>query len=106
MMDAMKRLTQAPNIAVASLWADWLTRAGVQACVQRYFASGISGEIPPDQSLPEVWIEHPEQWDRACELLEALRHPRELHWTCSSCGEDIDGPFEQCWRCGANMPRS
>ena len=26
------------------------------------------------------------------------------HWTCR-CGEMVEGGFEQCWNCGAFMPR-
>ncbi|MGC4077586.1 MAG: hypothetical protein QM702_11280, partial [Rubrivivax sp.] len=50
----MKRLIQAPNLVLATLWADQLGAAGVASSVQRAYASGIAGEIPPDQSLPEV----------------------------------------------------
>ena len=32
----MKRLTQAPNIALATLWADMLSQAGIESSVQRY----------------------------------------------------------------------
>ena len=54
MQPRMKRLLQAPNLALATLWADMLSDAGVPATVQRAYASGIAGEIPMDQSLPEV----------------------------------------------------
>ena len=55
-MHAMRRLTHAPNIALATLWADMLSQAGIESSVQRYFASSIAGDIPPDQALPEVWV--------------------------------------------------
>ncbi len=100
----MRRLVSAPNIALATLWADMLRSAGVEASVQRYFASSIAGEIPPDQTLPEVWIADDAQFARAGRLLEELRHPPHRHWLCPGCGERIDGPFEQCWNCGAAMP--
>jgi hypothetical protein len=48
----LRRLTTAPNIAIATLWADMLTSGGIRSTVQRYFASSIAGEIPPDQALP------------------------------------------------------
>lgn len=105
MLPEMKRLIQAPNIALATLWADLLTQAGVQASVQRYYASGIAGEIPPDQALPEVWVLDDAQHERATALLRELRHPVWRQWLCRGCGERIDGPFEQCWNCGAPMPR-
>ena len=52
----MKRLAQAPNLAIATLWADILNGAGLGVTVQRAFAGSIAGEIPPDQALPELWL--------------------------------------------------
>ena len=100
----MKRITQAPNLALATLWADMLGQAGVECSVQRYFTSSIVGEIPPDQALPEVWVHDDASFERARALLHELRHPRWQHWVCRSCHERVDGPFESCWNCGAAMP--
>jgi hypothetical protein len=100
----MRRLVQAPNSAVATLWADLLGQAGIDASVQRYFASGIAGEIPPDQALPEVWVHDDAAFERARDLLADLRHPAWRHWVCRGCGELVDGPFDSCWQCGALMP--
>jgi Putative prokaryotic signal transducing protein len=100
----MRRLTAAPNLALATLWADMLTHAGIHATVQRAWASSIAGEIPPDQALPEVWVMEDAQLEPARRLLAELRHPPQRHWVCAACAERIDGPFEQCWNCGAAMP--
>jgi uncharacterized protein YlaI len=100
----MRRLTTAPNLALAVLWADMLRHGGIETSVQRAFASSIAGEIPPDQALPEIWIEDAEQFEAARRLLHELRHPPSRHWVCRGCQERIDGPFEQCWNCGAAMP--
>ncbi len=100
----MRRLTQAPNLALATLWADMLTHAGIAATVQRAYASSIAGELPPDQALPEVWVSEDTQLESARTLLAQLRHPPARHWRCPGCGETIDGPFEQCWNCGTAMP--
>lgn len=100
----MKRLTQAPNIALATLWADMLTQGGIESSVQRLYSSGIAGEIPPDQALPEVWVLDDSRLDEARLLLAQLRNPLTRHWVCRGCGEHIDGPFEECWNCGAAMP--
>ena len=100
----MKRLTQAPNLALASLWCDMLAQAGFEVSVQRAFASSIAGEIPPDQALPEIWVNDDAQLDAARVLLAQLQHPPWRHWVCRGCGERIDGPFDQCWSCGTAMP--
>ena len=102
----MKRVTQAPNLALATLWADLLRQGGFDVSVQRAYASSIAGEIPPDQALPEVWIADDEQLDAARTLLHQLRHPPFRRWVCSGCGELIEGAFTQCWKCGASMPSS
>ncbi len=100
----MKRLIQAPNLAIATLWADVLNDAGCAVTVQRAFAGGIAGEIPPDQALPELWLADAAQERTARDLLHQLQHPVERRWACAGCGEIIDGPFDQCWRCGAAAP--
>ena len=100
----MKRLIQAPNAALATLWADMLRQGGVECSVQHYFTSSIVGEIPPDQGLPVVWVHDDAALERARALLHDLRHPRWQHWVCRGCGERIEGPFESCWNCGAAMP--
>jgi rubrerythrin len=100
----MKRLIQAPNVALATLWSDLLCQAGIEASVQRAFAGSIAGEIPPDQALPEVWVLDDGELEQARTLLHALSHLPHRHWCCHACGEVVDGPFEQCWNCGAAMP--
>lgn len=100
----MRRLTTAPNIAIATLWADMLSGEGIAANVQRYYAGGIAGEIPPDQALPEIWIADDARLDEARRLLAQLQNPPRRHWVCPGCRERIDGPFEQCWYCGTAMP--
>ena len=99
----MLRLTRAPNIAIATLWADALQQAGFSASVQRYFLGGLAGQLPPDQCLPEVWLALDHEETQAREMLYHLQNVRQHRWQCI-CGENVEGGFEQCWRCGADMP--
>lgn len=100
----MRRLITAPNLALATLWADWLCHAGVPTTVQRAYAGSIAGELPPDQAQPELWVSDASQWTKARGLLDDFLHPVSRRWACPGCHEVIDGPFEQCWNCGAAMP--
>jgi hypothetical protein len=99
----MRRIQQAPNIAIAALWVDILREAGIDASVQRYYLGAVAGQLPPDQCLPEVWVKHDEQEARAKALLQSLRELPQRKWRCA-CGEDVEGGFESCWQCGLPMP--
>ena len=99
----MRRVTQAPNIVIASLWADTLRQAGIEASVQRQFLSSVAGELPPDQCLPEIWVTHDEQLEPARALLRQLQAIPQRRWRCA-CGELVEGGFESCWNCGRPMP--
>ena len=100
----MLRLTQAPNLQIATLWANALKVEGIDASVQRQYLSSAAGELPPDQCLPEVWISNQEQESIAREVLYQLQHIPQHRWLCQ-CGELVEGGFEQCWSCGSWMPR-
>ena len=101
----MRRLAQAPNLAIAALWVDTLREAGFECSVQRQFLAGAAGELPPDQCLPEVWLTHDEQEAQARALLAQLRDLPQRRWRCT-CGEFVEGGFESCWQCGAFMPQA
>jgi hypothetical protein len=100
----MKRLVQAPNAALAHLWVAQLRNAGFDVSVQREFAGGIAGEIPVDQSLPEIWIMNDEDLALARNVLRDLQNLPQRRWHCTRCTELVEGPFEQCWNCGADRP--
>ena len=99
----MLRLARAPNIAIAALWADVLQQAGFSATVQRYFLGSVAGELPPDQCQPEIWLAHDHEKPQAEALLHSLQNLPQRRWLCP-CGETVEGGFEQCWSCGADMP--
>ncbi len=99
----MQRVAQAPNGFIATLWADALKAEGIEACVQRQYLSSAAGELPPDQCLPEVWIENPRHVERAELVLHHLQHMPQQRWLCR-CGELVEGGFQQCWNCAALMP--
>ena len=100
----MRRLIHAPNAAIAQIWADLLCEAGYPTTVERRFLSSVAGELPPDQCLPELWVRHDEHHAAARALLAELAQVPQRRWQCASCGEQIEGGFEQCWACGALMP--
>ena len=100
----MQRLTQAPNIAIATLWCDLLCEAGLSATIQRQYLSGLAGQLPPGECLPEIWLDDPEHLERGRALLADLQQLPQRRWYCRGCGEWVEGGFEQCWNCGALMP--
>ena len=101
----MLRLVTAPNIVQAKIWCDLLCEAGMPATVQRQYLSSAAGQLPPSECLPEIWLDHGEHLARARTLLDELQHLPQRRWACPSCGEIVEGGFEQFWNCGALMPR-
>jgi hypothetical protein len=74
--------------------------------------AGIAYEIQNDTIpypgaifYPEIWVVEDNEFARARELRDAVtRLPAEPQssWTCPSCGEQLEGQFGSCWKCGAN----
>ncbi len=98
----MRRLASAPNLLIATLWADTLRAAGIEARVFSRYLSSIAGEIPPHEAEPAVWVLDEADFERARRLLHELRSPPRLpEWICSGCGERHPAQFAACWNCGA-----
>ena len=65
----------------------------------------ISQVIPSAAFSAELWIVNDEDYQRAVDLCEAWRHPSSearQAWICPKCGEELEGQFRACWKCGSN----
>ena len=106
----MKQIYLAQNPIDANLLVDLLAAEGIEAVVQGEHLYAIRGLVPV--SYPTVWVVDDEQYEPARAL--ALEFDRQQQagggqvplapWVCPSCGERIEGQFDQCWHCGAERP--
>lgn len=101
----MKPLYTARHAADAHLIRGYLESHGIQALVRGEFLTGGIGELPAD--ICKVWVVDAEAYAQADSLLRhflrgepARAHVHE-HWRCSQCGEELEGQFTDCWRCGS-----
>jgi len=61
------------------------------AAVEIYYSEG---------ARPSVWV-HKRDLGRARQVLERRNQPGERPpWTCTRCGERLEGQFTSCWQCG------
>ena len=81
----------------------FLENEGIPCLVRNEDLSMATGEIPFQETLPQLWILNDVDYPKAYELVEAWRSaPVETHsqWLCTDCGETIEGQFTSCWKCG------
>ena len=84
---------------------DLLADRGIRARVLNANASSLAGELPIDQSLPQLWVDDPVDAERAREVIDSFRSGTSHHGTrqCPACGEDNPASFDLCWSCGAGL---
>jgi hypothetical protein len=82
-----------------------LEQAGIQYIVRNQYLSGAVGELPPTECWPEIWIAHEEDFDEAMAIVKQATAPLENSgpWKCP-CGEENEGQFGSCWKCGSDRP--
>jgi hypothetical protein len=86
-----------------------LETAGLEALVQGEQAFQITGQVPTRLVAPTVWVIRDGGAEKAKDLVSSFRegsgrNPVEgTPWRCS-CGEENEGRFTECWRCGKAGP--
>lgn len=98
----MIRVWRAYNVVEATHFRNVLESAGIRAFLRNENLIRLAGEVPFDQTWPEVWIVDDAQATEALTLLQEVRRPRHLQpaWICPQCGEWLEGQFTSCWNCG------
>lgn len=101
----MIRVWRAFNVVEASHLRNALEAAGIPAILRNENLIRVAGEVPFDQTWPEVWILDHAQAAEAGALLQELQRPRYAPgWVCAQCRESIEGQFTACWNCRTERP--
>lgn len=75
---------------------------GIKTFIRNQYGSSVMGEVPFVEVVPQLFVLHESDAQRAIELLQ-LDRPREAaggDWICPECGVDVDAQFDCCWKCG------
>lgn len=106
-MTHMRKVYASDNRIVVGHVRQVLENHAIPCVVRNEFLGGGAGELPVNETWPEVWVTDDRDFDRARALVEGIvttAHQSEPPWRCASCGEQIEGQFTDCWRCGASRP--
>ncbi len=98
----MKKLYVSSDIGLLNLLKSQLETENIVALIKNEFPPA-AGEVPSVVASPELWVINDEDYTTAGnilnEFLNASTQPKE-NWTCTHCGELLEGQFELCWKCG------
>lgn len=95
----MKLIYSAPNFLLVRHWKNLLESHGIACIIKNENLSGAAGELPPTECWPELWLTDNKYYREALQILDTNKK-NQRPWTCSSCGELLEGQFDQCWNCG------
>jgi len=97
----MKMLFSSPQNQDVERLKDALNEAGIQCEIRNENAYAF---FPGAEFYPELWVLNEGDFQKAAELRDALWKAQSTganSWICPVCGEESDGQFTACWKCGA-----
>ncbi|WP_423197931.1 MULTISPECIES: putative signal transducing protein [unclassified Cupriavidus] len=97
----MKLLLKTSSLVHAAHCRNVLRAAGFRAELRNTWLAGAAGDIPFQESAPQVWIADDANEAEAWAVLNAAANPPPgPRWQCSHCDEWHEAQFAACWRCG------
>ncbi|UFS69538.1 DUF2007 domain-containing protein [Geomonas sp. RF6] len=100
----MKVIYSAQNISLVSVIQSIIEGEGINCWVRNQYLYAGMGEIPPIECWPQLCVDD-EDYARARSIVEEAMAEKDLApWRCPSCGEELEGQFSECWKCGKGRP--
>jgi hypothetical protein len=96
----MKTVYSASNLSLVSIFRSILEEHGIGCWIKNDFLSAGVGEIPPIECWPQICVDDEDYAKAKLIVEEALCLTAGPAWKCDACGEDLEGQFTACWRCG------
>lgn len=100
----MERIHIADDPIFVGYLKSLLEAADIACVVRNELLIGASGELPPNECWPELWVLHAEDAPAAHAIVKKVLEepPADGHlWTCPHCAEPCEPQFGACWRCGS-----
>jgi hypothetical protein len=99
----MKKLYCAKDPLMIGHLRNVLAAHGIDCVTRKVDLATGAGELPPTECWPELWIMDDEAFSDAEAILKKTLAPMVVvrrAWICAGCGEEIEGQFSECWKCG------
>lgn len=106
-MPLMRKVCTSDNSVIIGHIRQVLENHAIPCIVRNDFLAGGAGELPVNETWPEIWVADDRDFDRARAFVDAIvtaAHVSDPEWRCPACSEPMEGQFTDCWRCGASRP--
>ena len=102
----MTRVYSHSNSLIVFNLKNLLEHHGIACVVKNDGLNSASGEVPPTEVWPELWIENETRLTQAQELIDiAIKgDAKATTWFCYNCKETNEPAFEICWNCAEEKP--
>ena len=103
----MTKVYSAPHALILGNLRNALLTEGIESEVRTPFLGAARGDLPATECWSELWVVNDKDVERALEVIHEILEPGDQpapSWKCRACGEEIEGQFEACWKCGSERP--
>ncbi len=101
----MQRVYSSPDRTMVYLIKNILDDHEIETTVQGEHRGMAVGGIAPLDAWMELWALDDRRAEDARQIVEStLEDVQAQHgtWKCGNCGEELEGQFAQCWKCGTD----
>ena len=104
-LSPMKAVYSSPHLFWVVYYKDILQSNGIECFIKNEYLSGGAGELPPNECWPRLYVDDTD-FERAEQIVQTEMNKKvvdESPWICEQCGEENEGQFVICWKCGASI---
>jgi len=99
----MEKVYSSPNVTMVYLMKNVLETHGIETVVLGEYLRTGAGELPLNEAWVELWVVEDWRLKDARRIIDEAQEnsgSEQETWRCPKCGEELEGQFDRCWKCG------
>jgi putative signal transducing protein len=99
----MKKVYSGQDYLMIGHLKNVLATFGIECVTKNLYLSSAAGQLPLIECWPELWVVDDGRLAEAQTILKRTLAPLQSvkrPWQCTGCGEEVEGQFSECWKCG------